>query len=361
MHRRALPVLLAVVVALLFAQGAEARVPQGFVGLGADDVFAGDQGYRTSNLNSMAGVGVQSIRQTFDWAQIERSPGSYNLTTYDDFVASCAAHGITVLPILFNTPLFYARKAVSRPVYPPKSNATFARFANVLVRRYGPSGSLWRERPSVPRRPISVWEFWNEPNLKLYWGNKPNAKQYVGLLAAGSGAVRKVDRGAEILTAGLPPSKLKGTVPLSRYIRQMYKARAKRYFADLAINSYARDQKALSRLLRSVRKIMNGRGARDRRAGIWVTEIGWGDRGPRHRFIVGSSGQAKRVSKSLDVIRKQRRRLRLRGFVYYAWRDAKPYPPIFRDLWGLHTGLLDLQGRPKPAFNAFKRAVGRLR
>jgi hypothetical protein len=354
-------VLIVCALALTLAQPAHARVPAGFVGLAAEDVFAGNQDYRTSNLSSMATLGVQSVRQTFDWAQIERSPGRYDLATYDDFVASCAAHGITVLPILFNTPLFYARKAVSRPVYPPKSNATFARFADALVRRYGPSGSLWRERPSVPRRPIRAWEFWNEPNLKLYFGNKPNAKQYVGLLAAGGGAVLKVDRGAQILTAGLPPSKLAGAVNLSRYIRQMYKAGAKRYFTHLAINSYARDQKELSRLLRGVRKIMNGRGARDRRAGIWVTEIGWGDRGPRHRFIVGASGQAKRVSKSLDVIRKQRRRLRLRGVVYFAWRDAKPYPPIFRDLWGLHTGLLDIQGRPKPAFNAFKSAVGRLR
>jgi hypothetical protein len=354
-------VLLAVAVALALAGTAQARLPSGFVGLTAEDVFAGDQAYRDSNLSSMSSLGVQSIRQTFDWAQIERSPGQYDLSATDDFVASCAAHGITVLPILFNTPLFYARRAVSRPIYPPKSNVTMARFADVLVRRYGPTGSLWKERPGVARRPIRTWQFWNEPNLRLYWGNRPRASEYVRMLAAGGGAIRKVDRGAEILTAGLPPSKLKGTVPLLRYIRQMYKARAKRYFSDLAINSYASDQKQLYRLLRGVRRTMNRRGVRDRRAGIWVTEIGWGDKGPRHRFVVGASGQATRVSKSLAVVGKRRRELRLRGVVYFSWRDAKPYPPIFRDLWGLHTGLLDLQGRPKPAFNAFKKAVAQLR
>jgi hypothetical protein len=30
-------------------------------------------------------------------------------------------------------------------------------------------------------------------------------------------------------------------------------------------------------------------------------------------------------------------------------------------MWGLHTGLLDINGTPKPAFSAFKRAVRRLR
>jgi hypothetical protein len=47
--------------------------------------------------------------------------------------------------------------------------------------------------------------------------------------------------------------------------------------------------------------------------------------------------------------------------VYFSWRDGLPYAPHFKDLWGLHTGLLDLDGNPKPAFSAFKRAVRRLR
>ena len=104
---------------------------------------------------------------------------------------------------------------------------------------------------------------------------------------------------------------------------------------------------------------MNAR--HDRRAPIWITEIGWADRGPPSRFVVGPSGQAKRIRSSYKLIRKQRKKLRLRGVVYYSWRDGLPYPPLFRDLWGLHTGLLDLRGRPKPAFYAFKHAIIDLR
>jgi hypothetical protein len=98
---------------------------------------------------------------------------------------------------------------------------------------------------------------------------------------------------------------------------------------------------------------MNRRG--DRRGRIWITELGWGDRGLRHRFIVGARGQARRISKSLALIRKQRRRLGLRGFVYYSWRDSAPYPPKYKDMWGLHTGLLRRNGSPKRAYRAFGR------
>jgi len=99
----------------------------------------------------------------------------------------------------------------------------------------------------------------------------------------------------------------------------------------------------------------------DRRAKIWISEIGWGDRGPHHRFIVGARGQASRIRSSLAYIRKARKRLRLRGFVYYSWRDSAPYPPIYKDMWGLHTGLLSRSGAHKPAFAAFQKAARRFR
>jgi hypothetical protein len=179
------------------------------------------------------------------------------------------------------------------------------------------------------------------------------------MLRTVSRAIKRVDRRAHIVTAGLPDSKLSGTVPLRRFIDRMYAAKAARYFDSLALNPYARDHRQLARLLRSVRRQMNAR--RDRRGQIWITEIGWGDRGPKHRYIVGETGQATRIARSFALVRRQRTRLRLRGVVYFCWRDAAPYAPTFRDMWGLHTGLLDINGQPKEAFDAFRRQSQRLR
>jgi hypothetical protein len=351
--------LLGAALALAGAATTHAAVPRDFVGMTSDDVFAGDDNYRTSNLSSQATLGVGLLRQTFDWSTIERSNGSYDLSYYDQYVAKAAAHGIRILPVLFRAPKFHAKRPKERPAYPPKSNATMARFAQVLVRRYGERGTLWSERPDVPRLPIHSWQIWNEPLLKVYWGGRPNARAYTAMLKTVGRAIKAVDRRAEIVTAGLPPSKLKGAVPLPRFIRSMYRAGGKSAFDTIAINSYAKNAGELNRLLRGVRQQMNR--SRDRRAKIWITELGWGDKGPRHRFIVGARGQAKRITTSFALIRKVRSRLRLRGVVYYSWRDLPPYPPGFKDLWGLHTGLLNRSGQPKRAFNAFKRAASKLR
>lgn len=357
-RRPALALLATAFACLILATAAAAKVPPAFVGITAEDIFAGDDNYRVANLSAQAAIGIQSIRQTFDWASIERRRGRYDLRYHDDYVAKAAAHGIRILPVLFNPPAF-RRRSRGRAVCPPRRMKSFVRFAKALVRRYGRRGTLWKQRRGLPRNPIVAWQIWNEPNLGIYWCNRPNARRYVAMLRRVGRAIKRVDRRAHIVTAGLPPSKLKSAVPLDRYIRTMYRAGARRVFDSLAINSYAKNHRELRRLLASIRRLMNRRG--DRRGGIWITEIGWGDVGPKHRFIVGARQQASRITKALALIRKKRRRLRLRGVVYYSWRDSPPYPPQYRDLWGLHTGLLDINGGFKPAFYAFKNGVARLR
>ena len=338
---------------------APAAMPADFVGMTSEDVFVGDASYRAANLASQAEVGVGLIRQTFDWSQIETSPGRVELAYYDDYVASAAAHGIGILPVLFNPPAFHRAGSSGRATCPPSDNVAFARFAQTLVRRYGPDGTLWAERPAVPKHPIRSWQIWNEPNLAIYWCNRTSAKGYVAMLRRVGRAIEAIDRGAEIVTAGLPPSQLKSAVPLDRFLRQMYRAGGRKAFDTLAINSYAKDRRELGRLLGSIRKLMNRRG--DRRGRIWITELGWGDSGPQHRFIVGADGQAARIAESFALIKRRQARWKLRGVVYFSWRDAAPYPPLYKDMWGLHTGLLDINRSPKKAFFAFKDAVAAVR
>lgn len=355
MSRRLALAAAAVLVAVLALPplASAKRVSRDFIGITAEDVFAGDAGYRASNLQAQSRLGIGLIRQTFDWAAIERAPGQYDFSYHDEFVAAAASHGITVLPILFRTPDFHLGRRHADDACPPRSNVPFAAFAQALVGRYGPKGTLWAERPGLRKLPMRSWQIWNEPNLRQYWCGRPKAKQYVVMLRRVGAAIERVDRKAQIVTAGLPPSVQGGAVRLPRYLNQMYRAKARRYFDSLAINSYAKDHRELGRLLKSVRRLMNRRG--DRRGSIWITELGWGDRGVEHRFIVGEKGQASRISKSLALIRKQRRKLRLRGLVYFSWRDAPPYPPKYEDEWGLHTGLLDIRGAPKKGFYAFGR------
>jgi hypothetical protein len=340
---------------LVGAPASHAAAPPDFVGITSEDLLYATGQYRSTTLGQQHGVGVRLVRQVFDWSGIETSPGHYDFSLYDHLVRDAAARGIAVLPVLHNPPPFYWRGSSQRPWCPPRRLSTMADYARAAVRRYGPSGSLWRENPAGPRLPIRSWQIWNEPNLGIYWCNRPNPREYANMLRVVGKAIKSEDPGANIVTAGLPDSKLKSAMPLHRFIKKLYRARGKRYFDTLAVNGYATNNAELSKLLRGVRRRMNR--SRDRRAGMWITEIGWGNAGPPHRYNVGSTGQAVRIAKSFSLLARLAPKLRLRGVVYYSWRDHAPYPPKYNDMWGLHTGLLDLNGNPKPAYYAFGQAA----
>ena len=90
-------------------------------------------------------------------------------------------------------------------------------------------------------------------------------------------------------------------------------------------------------------------------ARLWATELGWSDTGPSSPQRVGAQKQATEITKLVKLMVRQRRSLKLRGFVYFGWRDGAPYAG--KDFWGLHTGLLNIDGQPKPAYSAFQKAV----
>jgi hypothetical protein len=357
-------VVVAIIALLASVPSASAAVPRGFVGLTSEEVFGNAGPLRNKHLPMQRKAGVRLLRQTFDWSKIEVAPGSYDFSIHDRFVLDLARNGLTVLPILFNPPDFRSSRPSrgAKPrnfTYPPRSAAVMGAWAQLLVDRYGPNGSLWSANPGVRPRPIRAWQIWNEPNLSQYWPSGPNAREYVGLLKTVGAAIKSRDPGAEIVTAGLPPSKLGGAIDIFKYIDQMYRAGGARAFDTMAINSYATSASSLKKLIDRVRKTMNRRG--DRRAKIWITELGWCDKGPKSRFCVGRKAQARNITQSLKLIAKARSRWRLRGFVYFSWRDGRPYPPAFKNLWGLHTGLLTVGNGRKPAYNAFTGGVKRFR
>jgi hypothetical protein len=346
----------------VFVPVSSARPPAGFVGITSDELFGRVGPFRDKNLRQQHAAGIQLVRQTLSWRTVELAPNSFDYTLYDRYVGDLAKNGLTMLPILFDAPYFYSGKA-KHGVYLPRDPAQMGRWAASLVDRYGPNGSFWRANPSIPARPIRAWQIWNEPSIPVYVTGvrkSSRAKKYVQLLKAVGSAIKARDPGAEIVTAGIPNTLLKSSVRLLDFIKQMYRAGLKGNFDTLAVNSYAKSSLDLKRVIGKVRKLMNSRGSRSRK--IWITEVGWCDvkflKRPRrrHRICVGTRGQVRNIRASLKLMRKTRKRFKLRGFVYYSWRDQRPYRGN-RDDWGLHTGLLTLKGKKKPAYKAFVRGV----
>jgi hypothetical protein len=74
---------------------------------------------------------------------------------------------------------------------------------------------------------------------------------------------------------------------------------------------------------------------------------------------VSERRQAALLERTLLALARRREELRLRGVVYFNWRDSTPYAGG-RDFFGLHTGLLRLGGSAKPALTSYEKVAKQL-
>jgi polysaccharide biosynthesis protein PslG len=323
-----------------------------FFGVVAEDVLAGDDEYRRRMLARQRAAGVRLIRQTFHWDRIERAPGRYDFREYDAYVAAVAHAGMDLLPILFTPPSFRATTHAARGTYPPDQPQDMADFAARLVGRYGPGGQFWKSNPDVPEHPIRAWQVWNEPNLPVYWPQGPDPAEYARLLEAVSRGIRRADAGAAVVSAGLSESRF--GIPFEDFVRGMFDAEAGDSLDVFALHAFASDAAGSVAAAEHARALLTELGSR---APIWVTEVGWASGGPASPFTSGPEGQALRIRAVLDAFVRRREKLAIFGVIYYNWRDAPTYAGG-QDFFGLHTGLLDFDGHPKPALGAYRSVAG---
>lgn len=333
-----------------------------FVGISASEVLPLPADEQREVLHDQAAAGIGLFRQTFRWDEIEPRRGEYAWGMHDGLVAAAAENGIRVLPIIFATPKWQAAdpkpgaKVTPTTTMPPKDMQAFADYASLLAKRYGPGGTFWKDHPDLEPLPIRSWQVWNEPNLKAYWGGRPNQNEYLDMLRLTGDALHAVDPGAEIVTGGVPESKL--GIPLEDYVNLLAKAGAKGTFDTLAIHPYARKPDGAIAAMVQAREALDKAGLTD--VGLWVTEIGWATGSESSAFTVGPKTQSAYIAEFLGRAASLTPELKLRGVAYYAWRDVEPYPGG-KDFWGLHTGLNDVNGEPKPSLAGFTSAASALR
>ena len=337
---------------LVFAPAAGARAPRGFFGIQAWDLPS------TKATERMGATGLGTLRSVVDWGLVESSPGARRWDDYDALMSRAAGANMRVLPVLMGSP----EHVSARRLDPPRSSearAGYAAFVRDAVARYGRGGTFWRARPEVPYRPVTHWQIWNEPNLPAYWAGRPSARQYVSLLKLGASAVRSRDRRAKVLLAGLPESRLGPS--MTGFLRGIYRVRgAKRAFDVVAIHPYARDHRGVFGALTRVRGVM--RRARDSRTGVFITESGWasGGRatGGSRSFRTSERDQARRLSRTVTLLVRMRRRYRLGLVSWFSWQDRAPRGGE-PNWWAIHTGLLRRNGSAKPALRAYSRIARR--
>ena len=154
--RRGALVLAALCAALLLAAPAQARsVPRGWLGVQVDGPLTEPGNPFGSEWGLMASSGVEDVRAAFDWRAAQPAEGGpIDFAATDAVVAAAALQRLPVLPVVHRTPDWATARPGDGAASAPRGTAAYTRFLTALVGRYGPRGSLWAERPALPRVPI---------------------------------------------------------------------------------------------------------------------------------------------------------------------------------------------------------------
>ena len=344
MKLRHLVIATALIICLVLPAGAHAAAPRSFYGL----IPATDPD--SSEIARMGTGKVGTLRINFVWGAVQPSEAAaYDWSHYDAIIGEAAKQGIRVLPTVYSSPAWVAKKTN----YPPtgRFRGPFEAFVRAAAQRYGSNGTFWSSNPSIPKIPVLDWQLWNEMNSPSFWFHKPSPKGYVSLLKVFNRGIKSGDPSAKVVLGGLfRTPRIRNGIPLDRFLPGIYKAKGKKFFDAVAMHPYSTTPKDALRAVKETRKIMAR--YRDKKAKLWITEIGWATGGVATPLTVSQQRQASYLRQSFNVLASNRGRLKIAGVIWYSWRDLPG------GIWFNHTGLFTQTLDPKPAWNAFVGLTG---
>ena len=207
--------------------------------------------YFPRNYDVMKQCGLGWMRTDFLWRLVEKKPGVWDFSQYDQIVNEAEKKNIHVLGILsYSVP--WATPAWEHP-------KQWAEYVSRTVSRY--------------KGKVRHWEVWNEQNISGFWKN-PDPEDYTRFLKLTYETAKKADPDAVILyggTAGIP----------MEFIEQSLKADAGKWFDIMNIHPYRHGLDSLESTRRfasdiaNVRTLLTKYGQGDKP--IWITDMGWTD------------------------------------------------------------------------------------
>jgi hypothetical protein len=358
--------LSAAVVLMAFGAGSAQAVPAKFWGVvpQATPTF--------EHLQRLKRGGVDSMRIPIFWAAAQPAQGAvFEWSGVDQIVANAATTGIELLPFLYGSPSWAVPvdPRFSSPRYLPvrtsAQKAGWKRFLREAVLRYGPNGTFWSENPGVPKRPIRVWQIWNEPNFK-YFVARPNPAEYGKLVKLSYGAIRSADPAAQIVLGGMfakPIEALKKRGVREAYFAteflvEMYRTTPgiKRKYHGVALHPYTGTYQRMAIYIEELRTTL--RALRDAGKSLWLTEVGWSSqRGSSGNSLAKGSlqGQVRQLKGAFRLVEKNQRRWKVKRVYWFAVEDQEGSCNFCGG-----TGLFTEAFAPKPAWRAYVGFAGGL-
>jgi len=294
------------------------------------------------DLATMRAVGAQQLRFAVGWDSIETEPGKYDWKVWDALFALVREAGVTPLPYVCYTPRWLTPADPKDFWRRPADPGRFARFMSALVQRY---------RGQAPS-----WELWNEPDNDYYWLG--TVEEFAKLVEAGARSVRAADPAARVVLGGMSKGRspfleeLLGRYQVGRsvdvislhgYLETWDSGRSEEYPARI---------EAVARLARETAP----------QADLWLAEFGYSNwrmpdgRPSQWSYAVHGYEHTDRFQAvalfRAHVLALATQRLSLT--TWYRIDDLPPAEGVIGDDNNKHLGIVDEQGRPKPAFHALR-------
>jgi hypothetical protein len=336
-------VLIAILLAALSGETAHAASGVRY-GIQDDAWILGGPGRLGQRLDVLDGLGVDVVRFTLRWNEIEPTQGTFRWRPYDRVLHGLQTRGIQPVVTLVGTPGW--ANGGRPPRFAPKWGKEFSAFAAAAARRY----------PFV-----RYWTIWNEPNLRR-WLEPTLPGTYVRrLLNPAYDAIHRVNRRARVAGGVTGPRGNLGGVSPVDWLRGMARAGAR-------LDAYAHHPHPggpnetptrggcfgaacktitlanLSLLVREVRRAWGGR------VRIWLTEWGYQTNPPDEFLGVSRRLQAQYIGAAARRVYRARQVDMLIQFLY------QDEPQLER----FQSGLVTFAGRPKPALYAFRFPLARV-
>jgi hypothetical protein len=189
------------------------RVPDGYYGVNYPAIGTDSDSQRRLHLAAIADSGLDEIRNTIHWNEIEPTAPTgtthrYRFVRPDLWIGDAAREGLRTQATLTYTPDWNDTDDLVCNVFGAVSHGpndlnAYALALEQMVRRYGPGGSFWDEHPSLPYRPVRTWEIWNEQNLTSYWCPAPDAHRYAEMFVLAAEAVKRIRPNASVVVGGM--------------------------------------------------------------------------------------------------------------------------------------------------------------
>jgi hypothetical protein len=352
----------AAATALLSSPDSAQAAPRSFFGIVPQTVLEEDDALymRAARIGTVRlGIGWESVQPT--------KRGGYNWEGTDREIGLLAQQGIGVLPFLAGMPRWVTHRPTRMPIDSAVARRGWLDFVEAAVRRYGPGGEFWAEHlPGVakdgiviPRPvPIHTWQIWNEANF-FYFAYPVSPSRYARLLKLTSPAIKSVDPRAQIVLSGLfgePDEGGKRGMSAAAFLDELYKVPGiERQFDAVALHPYAFHVEDLEAMIERMRAVVVAN--HDPRAGLYVTEMGWGSQNDPNvvAFEQGIHGQARELRGAYRYLLGNRHRLNLKAAYWFTWKDSRFYcnfcdsVGLFREGERFHA---------KPAWRAFVNVTG---